>query len=80
MSGESARAITCFRRAIRASPERADAHFNLANALAAQHRRDEAILEYKEALRLKPDYWQAKQQLRALGLSIPEIDAVSSRR
>jgi tetratricopeptide (TPR) repeat protein len=80
MSGESARAITCFRRAIRASPERADAHFNLANALAAQHHRDEAILEYKEALRLKPDYWQAKQQLRALGLSIPEIDAVSSRR
>jgi tetratricopeptide (TPR) repeat protein len=41
-------------------------HFNLGNVLLAQHLTEEAILQYQEALRLRPGYVEAERQLRAL--------------
>jgi tetratricopeptide (TPR) repeat protein len=35
-------------------------------ALAKQGKREEAIAQYNEALRLKPDFLQAQQELRNL--------------
>jgi hypothetical protein len=35
-------------------------------------RREEAIAHLGEALRLKPDYEYAKQQLRELGMPVPQ--------
>jgi tetratricopeptide (TPR) repeat protein len=43
-----------------------EAHYNLALGCALQGKRDEAIAHLKEALRLKPDYPEAKQQLETL--------------
>jgi hypothetical protein len=34
--------------------------------------RDEAVTHLVEALRLKPDYEYAKQQLRELGVPVPQ--------
>jgi Flp pilus assembly protein TadD len=34
-------------------------------------RREEAVSHLTEAVRLKPDYAQAKEQLRALGVLVP---------
>lgn len=44
------------------------AHNNLAYALVGLGRREEAVQHLKEALRLKPDYENARQQLRELGV------------
>jgi len=43
-----------------------EAHFNLGIALARQGRRQEAATHYAEALRLKPDYAEAKRQLETI--------------
>jgi hypothetical protein len=40
--------------------------------LAKQGRRDEAVVHLKEALRLRPEYEQARKQLRELGLTMVE--------
>ena len=44
-----------YRQAIAAKPDDPVAHFDLGNALAALGESDEAIQEYREALRRKPD-------------------------
>jgi tetratricopeptide (TPR) repeat protein len=49
-----------------------DTHFNLGNALLAQHLPEEAIFQYQEALRLRPGYAEAERQLRALEAKIKE--------
>jgi Flp pilus assembly protein TadD len=41
----------------------AEAHFNLGNALRAQGKTDEAIAEFREAIRLKPDHASAHTNL-----------------
>jgi tetratricopeptide (TPR) repeat protein len=48
--------------------QQAEAHYNMALGLALQGKRDEAIAHLKEALRLKPDYPEAKQQLERLSV------------
>ena len=53
--GEIAQAISSFRTALRHNPDFAQAHENLANALSVQRRTEEAMAEYREVLRLKPE-------------------------
>ena len=47
-------AAEAFRQAIQLDPENGPAHYNLANALQAEGQADEAIAEYREAIRLDP--------------------------
>ncbi|MDD5562538.1 MAG: tetratricopeptide repeat protein [Thermoanaerobaculaceae bacterium] len=61
-------AIGAYRDALRhPSPDDYLAHNGLGVALIRQGRRTEAVEEFREALRLKPDYWMARANLeRAL--------------
>ena len=45
------------------SPKKARPHYNLGGALASQERLTEAISHYSEALRIKPDYSEARRNL-----------------
>ena len=51
------------RAAAGAAPRRADLRYGLANALAFEKRLDEAQREYLEAIRLKPDFAGAEENL-----------------
>jgi protein O-mannosyl-transferase len=69
MRGEWAAAIEAFREAVRLEPRSAEAHGNLAKALAALGRRDEALAEFRLAKQLsggsfafQGDYDRAIQQ------------------
>ena len=53
--GQTDLAIESYRNALRANPHYAEAHSNLGVALAMMGRRDEAITELSEAVRLAPD-------------------------
>ena len=66
MKGELDAAIGYFREAVRYAPEAPDMHFNLGCALRAQNLSTEAILEFKKALRLRPNYTQAEELLRTM--------------
>jgi tetratricopeptide (TPR) repeat protein len=48
------------------APDSAATHANLANLLAKQHRRDEAMAHYSEALRLNPAFVEAHCYLASL--------------
>jgi tetratricopeptide (TPR) repeat protein len=48
------------------------AHDNLGIALVQKGLLDEAIAQFKEALWFKPDELDAKEQLRALSVPVPE--------
>jgi serine/threonine-protein kinase len=63
--GMVARALSAAREAIRAEPEGARAHFQLAYVLQAQSKPSEAEAEYRTALKLKPDYASAHNNLGA---------------
>ncbi len=52
-------AIEHYERALRLSPDYAEAHNNLGNALARQGKLPEAIEHFERALQLKPDYAEA---------------------
>jgi protein O-GlcNAc transferase len=54
-------AIACFQRTSELNPQLvgADFHFNLANRLFAQGKRDEAIENYEKAIAIKPDWAEA---------------------
>ena len=56
MNGELDEAVVVLRRAIEKEPGAAQVHHNLANALRELGRVEEAVEEFREALRLKPDY------------------------
>jgi Flp pilus assembly protein TadD len=47
-----------------------EAHFNLGYALSRLGRIDEARLHFAEALRLKPNYTEARKQLEMLNLPV----------
>jgi tetratricopeptide (TPR) repeat protein len=69
--GQTEEAMKQFYQALRID-NYADAHCNLGRLLAQLGRRDEAVAHLTEALRLKPDYPDAKQQLRELGAPAPQ--------
>jgi Flp pilus assembly protein TadD len=48
------------------------AHYNLDIALVQNGLVDEAIAQFQEVLRFKPDDPDAKERLRALGVPVPE--------
>jgi len=54
------------RAAVAASPKEAAARYVLGNALASARRLDEAEAQYREALRLHPDYAGAEENLGVL--------------
>jgi len=53
--GEIDKAIEDYEKAIAATPNHADSHYNLARLLAAKRDYDEAIRQYREAIRINPD-------------------------
>ncbi len=73
---------SCSRKAIRITPDYAEAHNNLGVALEAQGRLDEAIASYRHAVRAMPDYLNAHfnlgNALAAVGR--PDQAAESYRR
>ncbi|HMP83821.1 MAG TPA: tetratricopeptide repeat protein, partial [Verrucomicrobiota bacterium] len=50
----------------------AAAHCNLGNVLADLGRREEAIAELREAVRLQPDMAQPRERLRQLGAAVSD--------
>src|SRR5206468_3292486 len=48
------------------NPQSASTHYNLGYALALQHRRDEAIASFREALRIDPAHAEAHNNLAAM--------------
>jgi len=57
---------------LRLRPDDADSHFNLGIALARSGRIDDAITQFSEALRVRPDFPAARQALdQAMSLRQP---------
>src|SRR5437870_1830888 len=53
-AGQLVAAEACYRQALAAQPNLAEAHSNLGNALTAQGKLDEAVAAYRQAIRIKP--------------------------
>jgi tetratricopeptide (TPR) repeat protein len=70
--GKSEEAFEQFNKAVQINESYPEAHCNLARQLAQRGRPDEAVAHLKEALRLRPGYEQAKEQLRELGVPMFE--------
>jgi protein O-mannosyl-transferase len=64
--GRPADAIAHYETALRSAPMEAAIHNNLGGALVAAGRLDEAGAHFSEALRLRPDFDQARENLRRL--------------
>lgn len=60
------RAADCFVRSARVEPNQAEPHFNLGLVLERQGLRDRALLEYRQALRLAPDFAAARKSVERL--------------
>jgi tetratricopeptide (TPR) repeat protein len=59
-------AADCYHKALQGEPANAMLHYNLGGALELQGKAEAALLEMREALRLKPDFSAARQQLQFL--------------
>jgi tetratricopeptide (TPR) repeat protein len=70
--GNTNEALKEFNEALRLNGNSAKAHFTLGSLLGRMGHREEAVAHLTEALRLKPDYKDAKQQLRELGVPVPQ--------
>jgi tetratricopeptide (TPR) repeat protein len=70
--GQMDEAIGHYKKALEIKPGFAMAHYNLGMVLVQKGLLAEAIAQFKEALRLRPDDANAKEQLRALGVPVPE--------
>jgi Tfp pilus assembly protein PilF len=55
-----------YQTAVRLSPDYADAHYGMALALKATGRTAEAVAEYREALRSRPEWPAVQRELDAL--------------
>src|SRR5262249_18317487 len=55
LAGEVAEAARWYEHALQLRPEYAEAHYNLARALAALNQPDEAVAHYRRSLELRPD-------------------------
>jgi tetratricopeptide (TPR) repeat protein len=70
--GKSDKALEEFNEALRINGNSAEVHCTLGSLLRQTGHREEAVAHLAEALRLKPDYESAKQQLRELGMPVPQ--------
>ena len=70
--GKTDEALKEFNEALRAGGDSAKVHCALGSLLGRMGHREEAVAHLAEALRLKPDYENAKQQLRELGAPLQE--------
>jgi protein O-mannosyl-transferase len=70
--GKTDQALKEFNEALRIDGDSAQVHCALGSLLGRMGRREEAISHLAEALRLRPDYEYAKQQLRELGVPVPQ--------
>ena len=61
--GELDEAVACYRRALEAAPNYAEAHSNLGTVLKDQGRLEEAVACYRRALELKPNFVKAHSDL-----------------
>jgi Flp pilus assembly protein TadD len=59
---------------LRVTPDDAEAHFQLARLLARQRRPAEALAHYRETLRLKPDWPEARNNLAWLLATLPHSE------
>jgi protein O-mannosyl-transferase len=71
-NGQIDDAIAQDRQAVAIAPNSAAMQLNLGNALVAKGNRAEAIECYQTALRIQPNYANAQQQLRKLGVALPQ--------
>jgi tetratricopeptide (TPR) repeat protein len=69
IQNDYAAAEGCYRQAIQTEPASPTLHYVLGGVLELQKKKDEARQEMAEALRLKPDFADAKKQLLMLELS-----------
>jgi tetratricopeptide (TPR) repeat protein len=70
--GNDRQALKEFNEAVRINGDSAEVHCTLGSLLGRMGHREEAVAHLAEALRLKPDYENAKQQLRELGAPLQE--------
>jgi tetratricopeptide (TPR) repeat protein len=70
--GKTDKALEQFNEALRVDGNSAKVHCALGSLLRRMGHREEAVAHLVEALRLKPDYEYAKQQLRELGVPVPQ--------
>jgi len=70
--GKTDKALEQFNEALRLNGNAAEDHCILGSLLARMGHRQEAVAHLAEPLRLKPDYEYAKQQLRELGVPVPQ--------
>jgi len=70
--GKTDEALKQFNEALRINRNSARLHCTLGSLLGRMGHREEAIAHLAEALRLEPDYEYAKQQLRELGVPVPQ--------
>ena len=69
--------ITEFREVLELLPEDPDVRFGLAGAYLAAEQFESAVAEYREAIRLKPDYSAA---YRGLGRSLERVTRLDEAR
>ncbi|MBT3509009.1 MAG: CHAT domain-containing protein [Nitrospina sp.] len=85
-SGDYRSAIPHLREAIRSNPSYHFAHYWLGNAYEKLGRNDEAVAEYKEAIRLEPKYFDARESLKQLeqqiaqGKTSPPVNQLPPRK
>ena len=73
---DKAEAVRVLRRAVELDAADADAHYNLALALATAGDEAAAVLEFESAIKLKPDHADAE---RGLGIAWMHLDKCSCR-
>ncbi|PSB54070.1 hypothetical protein C7B67_00590 [filamentous cyanobacterium Phorm 6] len=75
--GDIEAAIACFQRTSELNPQLvgADFHFNLANRLFTQGKRDEAIESYEKAIAIKPDWAEAYGNIGSARSQQGDLDA-----
>jgi tetratricopeptide (TPR) repeat protein len=66
MTGHPIRSVQYYRKAVELNPKHAAAYNYLGDALRSLSRYDEAMTAYRQATRLRPDYYDARESLLKL--------------